>query len=131
MREFDARNNLKKKIHNSDSSKNVFISEKEIRFAHLGVNIWSEQNGTKKNFLRPVLILKKLGSLFLTIPMTTKWKDNQFYHTLPFHYFNKTSRLIFTQIKSLDKKRFSHKIWKLSNNDFFKAKEKLKAFLSL
>jgi len=60
MKEFDNRNKLKKRLHSASESHNFYISKKEIRFAHLGINIGFEQNGNSEVYSRPVLVLKKL-----------------------------------------------------------------------
>ena len=67
--------------------------------------------------------------MFYCVPMTTKGKDNDFFYKLSDHYFKRTSRLILSQTKTLDKKRFGKKIGILSKGDFQKVKEKLKTFL--
>ena len=87
MKEFDQWNNLKKELHSSAPQQEFYISNREIWFVHLGMNVGTEQNGKGDNFLRPVLVLKKLGNVYLVIPMTTKGKDTRFYHTLPSSYF--------------------------------------------
>jgi len=131
MKEFDNRNLLKKWLHSSTQNANVYISKKEIRFAHLGVNIGFEQNGNSQVYSRPVLVLKKLWNVFWIVPMTTKGKESFFYHTLPDEYFWKKSRLILSQVRVIDKNRFISKIGKLKSTDFALVKKKLKAFLSL
>lgn len=131
MKNFDNRNQIKKELHSSPQSTNVYVSKKEIWFVHLGVNVWYEQDGNSDVYSRPVLVLKKLGNVFRVIPMTTKGKESYYYYTLPDWYFGKTSRLILSQIRVIDKSRFVSKIGKLTSSDFTLVKKKLKAFLSL
>jgi len=56
-------------------------------------NIWFESNWKWDNFKRPVLILKRIWTMFLIVSMTTKWiwKENKFYYKLWNKYFNKNS----------------------------------------
>ena len=79
---------------------------KEIWYIKLGINIWDEENW-KWWFIRPVLVIKKIGSLYFVIPMSTKIK-----HTI-FHYqvhtssiTKKSSVLLLSQWKVVDRKRF-------------------------
>jgi hypothetical protein len=73
------------------------------------------------------LVIKKIWNMFFCISMTTKWKDNnKFYYKINDSYFNKSSYLVLSQIRSFDKKRFIEKIWKLSNKDFYEIKKELK-----
>ena len=58
MKSFDLRNTLKKKIHSQDQT--IYISEREMWFAHYGCNIGHEQDGKGEYFLRPVIILKRV-----------------------------------------------------------------------
>lgn len=69
MKKFDDWNILKKKIHNQTGQ--LYINEREIRFAHIGVNVGMEQDGTGKYFQRPVVVIKRVGNMYLVVPMTT------------------------------------------------------------
>lgn len=75
---------------------------------------------------RPVLVLKKVWSLFFIVSMTTKWKDNsKFYYKLDNSYFNKESYIILSQVKMIDKKRFMDYIGRISWEDFDNIKKKV------
>lgn len=63
--------------------------------------------------------------------MTSRGKDSDFYYTLSDHYFGKNSRLILSQIRAIDRKRFVDKIGKVRVSDYHKIKKKLKALLEL
>ena len=69
------------------ANKHLFVKAREVWFAHLGINVGNEEDGKGKTFQRPVLILKKVGNMFFVAPMTTKGRDDKFYHTLPEGYF--------------------------------------------
>ena len=138
---YDEWNEIKKDIHFelSEYSKKIssfYINEREIWYVRLGVNIWYEENG-KKWFLRPVLILKKVWNLFFVVALTSKWKEkNRFYHKLIDTIFNEknkkyenTSYCILSQVRVIDKKRFTEIMWLVSEEDFFLIKEKLKELL--
>ena len=67
--------------------------------------------------------------MFAVLPMTTGGKDSRYYYRLPDTYFGRPSRVILSQVRVLDKARFTHKIGMLSEGDFNDVKEKLKALL--
>ena len=127
MKRFDERNILKKKVNGQEWE--IFAKPRDVWYAHLWINVGNEEDGKGKAFKRPVLILKKVGNMFFVAPMTSKGRDDKFYHTLPEHYFNWTSRVILSQAKMVDKKRLTHKLTALHKNDFILIKEKLKALL--
>ena len=53
----------------------LFFHERGIWFCILGKNIGYEQNGSGKQFLRPVIIFKRFNDkVCLIIPLTTKNK---------------------------------------------------------
>jgi mRNA-degrading endonuclease toxin of MazEF toxin-antitoxin module len=143
---FDEWNDEKKKIQRKineeknlteeeKKKKRIYINEREIWYTTLGQNIWNESNG-KKLFLRPVLVIKKVGSMFFVVPMTTKWKENIFHHEVeeviynPAHeYIPDVSRVQLSQAKTVDKARFSHHIATISLEDFSQIKQKLRELL--
>lgn len=127
MNWFDNRNRLKKKLHLQ--VRKVYLKEREIRYAHLGCNIGFEENGKWKEFVRPVIILKRVWNQFVIVPLTTKGKDNQFYRELPSQLFQRRSFAIVPHIKALDRKRFSRRIAILDEKNFWRLKEKLKTVL--
>jgi len=127
MKRFDERNILKKKVNSQEWE--IYAKPRDVWYAHLWINVGNEEDGKGMTFKRPVLILKKVGNMFFVAPMTSKGRDDKFYHTLPEHYFNWTSRVILSQAKMVDKKRLTHKLTVLHENDFILIKEKLKALL--
>ncbi len=92
--------------------KSLYPKEREIWNLKLGVNIWSEADG-KRGFYRPVLVLKKIGSMYLVVPLTSKWKINSPYYyslkTLNFHdsFWNQiNSSIMISHIRTVDVRRF-------------------------
>lgn len=127
MLQFTIRNKLKQKLHNQ--KREVFLNEREIRIAHLWQNIWYEENGKWENYTRPVIIIKRFWNQFISIPLTTKWKNNVYYWELPNTLFWKKSHAILAHIKALDRNRFSRRIWILPKEQFNLLKKKIKAVL--
>jgi len=114
----------------------IFINNREIWFTKMWVNVWYEQNW-KDWFLRPVLVLKKVWNLFFTVALTSKGKENNnFYYKikdLSLIEKNKkymdSSFVILSQVKVMDKKRFTQHIWVVWENNFLEIQKKLKKFL--
>jgi hypothetical protein len=100
------------------------------------INLWFEENW-KDEFLRPVLVLKKVWNLFFTVALTSKWKDNNnFYFKIKnLHLSEKnkkyidTSYVILSQVKVTDKKRFTQNVWIVESSDFKEIQKKLKNIL--
>ena len=135
MEKFDKWSEEKKEIHKKEYE-TFYVNVREIWFTKMWINIWYEENW-KSEFLRPVLVLKKVWNLFFTVALTSKWKDeNYFYYKLKTAVFNEENRkhkdssyCILSQVKVMDKKRFSEKMWYIKNSEFVIIKEKLKEFL--
>lgn len=126
MKEFDTWNIEKKLAHNRVIKKDFIINTKEIWYVSLWCNVWYEQDG-KMNFLRPVLVIRRIWSLYFCIPLTTRGKcDSAFYYTLYSVKFGKPSSLILSQWRVLDKKRFRYKINKVAAWEFNHIKKLLK-----
>lgn len=71
-------------------SKPPVFHEGEIWWVHVGENIGSELCGKGDKFSRPVLIFCKLSdTMFVGIPLTTKYKTGPWY--FGFRFQNKTS----------------------------------------
>lgn len=68
-----------------DSSRNLFFKERDVWWTSIGLNIGHEENGKNQFFTRPVLVVRKFNShLFFGVPLTTKVKDNRYYHLVNF-----------------------------------------------
>ncbi len=122
--------NKEKKLLITKEQESFYVNEREIWYIKLGVNIWNESNG-KKDFRRPVLVIKKVWSMFFVVPLTTKGKESKFYHTIDAatyisaHHIPEVSRVQLSQVRVVDKKRFIHLLWEVSIDDFQVIKKKL------
>jgi len=115
----------------NDLENRVFFHEREIWFCYIGANIGFEQDGDKKEYLRPVLVLKKFNNeIFWGIPLTksNKVKDNKYYYSFSF-IKNIISLAILSQIRLIDAKRLIRKVGDMKEEDFENAKKKLKELL--
>lgn len=126
---FDQWNREKKHVHNvwATGYRNMFfVSAKEVWYVKLWINIWYEEDG-KSEYKRAVLVIKKIGNLILVIPMTTKEKNNHYHYKLK-TFVGRSSWLILSQIKTIDKKRFIQKIGEISAWEFTNIKKNLRMY---
>lgn len=128
QKNFDQWNKYKK---NLDKHKvRTFCNEREIWFCHLGANIGFEQDGGSKEFLRPVIILKKFNNQTCwVLPLTKSSKKGLYYFPINFKG-DKESRVIMSQIRMIDVKRLKYKAGRIENSKFKEIKNRLIKFLS-
>ena len=124
---FDKWNSDKKNLHKKDVK--IFYYVREVWWCALGVNIGSEEDGTGRNFDRPVLILKKLSpNTCLVVPLTTSTHN----HILRPEIGNvngKNARVILTQIRVVDNKRLLRKVGMLEIGKFEDIRKRVKDIL--
>ena len=70
LEKFNEWNEEKKFLHDIVPKKKS-IHPREIWYVKLGQNIGNEENG-KKEFRRPVLVVKRIGNMYFCMPLTTK-----------------------------------------------------------
>jgi len=122
--------NWKKQLINNQRERTFYVKPKEVWYASIGQNIWFESYWKWDDFKRPVLVLAKIWNMFLVATMTTKWKDDSpFYYKISDSHFWKPSYVTFSQIKTIDKKRFIEKIWKIDSEEFKEIKNKVREYL--
>lgn len=74
-KDFDKWNEKKKKIHNRVDG--PFFHRREIWWCSLGVNIGFEQDGSNKEYSRPILVLKGVSKqTCFVLPLTTSLKHH-------------------------------------------------------
>jgi mRNA interferase MazF len=100
--------NIKKKA--IDSKRRPFFYERQVWFCAHGLNVGSEQNGKGKDFLRPVVIVKKFNyRTFWGIPLTSQSKTGS--HYLSMHSGSgRQSIAILHQLRLFDAKRLKYQI---------------------
>lgn len=127
--EYDKWNNLKKEIENKNH-KPPYYKELDVWWLSVGRNIGYEEYGKGRNFVRPVLILKKFNMfLFIGIPLSTKLKDNPYYLEINLKE-RKVSALI-SQIRVFSTKRMSNKLGELDKKEYQKVLEEVGDILKL
>jgi len=126
-KDFDSWNTKKKDIHEQKSG--IFYHEREVWWCSLGVNIGSEQDGTGKNFDRPIVIIKGFNrEIFFAVALTGKKKVGKYYCYLG-KIEDQDASAILSQAKVVDVKRLVRKMGTIDEVLFTKLKSALKALL--
>ena len=128
MKIFDDWNEVKKKIENLE--KNINLKEGNIYLVSIGQNVGNESFGKGEIFLRPVLVLKKLGhNYFVGIPLTSKKKVGSYF--FEFAYKDRLSYAMFNQVRTFNAKRILKYHGKIKKDDFVTLKESFRKFLCI
>jgi len=109
----------------TSKEKTIFgFKTRDIFNVKIGQNIGFEQNGKGKEFVRPVVVYKKLTKdMFIGIPLTTTQRDGSFFYKFEF-IPNKISVAILVQAKLFSSKRLLNKIGVINKDDFKELKKK-------
>ena len=117
QKDFDSWNNRKKHIDNQSQYLPLY-HEREIRWCRLGINIGFEEDGTGKEYSRPVLVLKGFSrQVCLIIPLTTSVKKNP-YNVPIGNVDGKKAAAIVSQLRLIDTKRLDKHIITLDQEMF-------------
>ena len=101
--------NIEKKKLNSHIAK-IFCHEREIWWCALGVNVGFEQDGTGKNFDRPIIVIRGFNeNIFLGAALTGKKKIGKFYFPIGL-VENREASAILSQVRLIDTKRLIRKM---------------------
>ena len=127
---FDKWNQVKKNVQEDEKTR--LFKQRDIFFITMGQNIGFEQNGKGENFVRPIVILKKItNQMFIGIPLSSQIKDGDWFFKFEFNIKDKISLniAILPQIRMFSSKRLLNKIGVMKIEDFEKMKDKIKKFI--
>ena len=117
-KDFKKWHGIKENLDNRKSE--VFFHEREVWWCSLGVNIGFEQDGTGKDFQRPVVIIKKFNlDACLVVPLTTTKKKGKYYFVVG-KVHDKEATAVLSQVRFIDRKRLANKVGVLDENIFNK-----------
>jgi mRNA interferase MazF len=124
-KDFSGWHKLKTKLQEQSVTNDFFFNPRDVWLCSLGVNLGAEEDGKNEKYERPILIIKKFNNdIFLALPLTSKIKNNRFYHQ--FEYKGEANSVILSQIRLLDKKRLFRKAFIFPEDDFREVMDKLK-----
>ncbi len=126
---YDEWNIVKKRIGGS-SHKPPYFKEGDIWWLSVGYNIGNEVYGKGKNFVRPVLVLRKFNRyLFLGVPLSSKLKDNPYY--VQIRNGERQISALISQMRVFSSKRMSNKQNELEVEDYIKVMKSIGRILKL
>jgi mRNA interferase MazF len=115
-KDFDNWNEQKKGINERPDA--PFYHEREMWWCALGVNVGFEQDGSGRQYDRPVLILKGLSAqTFIAIPLTTSNHEHPLRPPVG-TVEGKDARALLSQLRVIDAKRLIRKIEYLAQDRF-------------
>jgi mRNA interferase MazF len=127
-KDFDTWNEEKKRADANEEYLPLY-QEREVRWCRLGVNVGFEQDGTGKDFSRPVLILKGFSRrVCLVIPLTTSNKSNK-YHIAIGEVGGRKATAIISQLRLIDTRRLDQHIATIDKEIFKTIRKTVKAML--
>lgn len=104
------------------------FQEREIWWCSIGLNIGHEVDGKHQYATRPVLIVRKFNPhMFLGVPLTTKVKQNPYYHHI--HLKGQDQCVLLSQLRLWSGKRLRNQLGKLSQEQFNGVRNALKNML--
>lgn len=135
-KEFDKWNSVKKVVDTDD--RQVFGYPREVWWCSLGVNVGAEIDGKNENFERPVIIMRVYNTkTMLVLPTTGKAKPDKFHFPIEIEGQNPETKesykkIIYvklTQARTISNKRLMRKVDVISEGDFERIRDALKAFI--
>ena len=123
LKDFDGWNEKKKKVHREEFA--PFYHEREVWWCSLGINVGSEQDGTGKNFDRPIVIIRGFNkNVCLGVSLTGKKKEGKYYFYLG-KVEGREASVVLSQVRLIDTKRLVRKMLTLDEKNFLKLKDAL------
>jgi mRNA interferase MazF len=121
-KDFESWNALKRTINQIKEP--VIFKERDIWWCSVGLNIGHEENGKNQFFTRPVLVIKKFNrNMFFGVPLTTKVKENKYYHKICVG--GKSGCVMLSQLRVVSSNRLKRRIEELPKRQFCEVKKKL------
>lgn len=126
-KDWDGWSQKKQEMHNHEVV--PFFHEREVWWCSLGVNVGSEQDGTGKNYDRPIAIIRGFNKdIFFGVALTGKRKAGRYYFYLG-NIEGRDASAILSQVRIIDAKRLVRKAMTLDQALFTRLKAALQKTL--
>lgn len=127
QKNFDDWNEQKKHMHMRPAA--PFCHARELWWCTLGVNVGSEQDGSGREYRRPVLVLKSLSrETFLAVPLTTSTRAHPLRPQIG-KVEDREAHALLSQIRVVDTRRLVRKIGYLDKAIFEGIRKTARAML--
>ena len=128
--DFDRWNNIKKRLAPTVSPSSPFPQRGEVWMCALGKNLGREQDGSARDFSRPVLVVHKFNNeMFWIVPLSTKQKSLDFY----FNFTDESDAavaIVLAQLRLVSINRLHRKLYALPQNLFRQVRDRLQGLMS-
>ncbi len=122
VKNYDLWNEKKKELNARSLPDDVFFLEREIWWASLGVNVGSEIDGKGKDFLRPILIVRKFNEdLMWAVPITSTCKEMSYFWRIDFGRIRGVASLLQLRLVSIN--RLFELVARLEEDEFVKIRQ--------
>ncbi len=129
LKDFDNWNKKKQQLDKNKDAK-AYCKIGDVWVASVGQNIGYEQNGKGKDFLRPILIVKKFNNQMVwAVPLTSIPKSLNFYYNFTDPHENNVAAIL-AQLKLFSTKRLYRKVYRIQEEKFYTVINELKKLLS-
>jgi mRNA interferase MazF len=125
--------NIEKKIvaeKTDNDLEDFYFREREVWWCKMGVNVGYEQDGKGKDFLRPVLVIKKLNKFtFLGVPLSSVIKNENNRLKVNIILKDKTEAVndaLINQIKIFDVRRIKYQLGTVKEKEFVLIKKSIR-----
>jgi mRNA interferase MazF len=126
IKDFAGWHNLKQQLHARKDA--PIFQQQEIWWCSIGVNIGHEADGKNERYNRPILVVRKFNAhIFWGVPLTTKIKENPYYHSI--HFKDRQQCAMLSHFRLYDGKRLTKRMGKLSDSQFEGVRNALKNLL--
>ncbi len=126
-KDFDGWNKVKKRVQGKQNR--IFCNERELWWCLIGLNIGFEQDGSGKDYRRPVVVLKHMGGrTYLVVPLTTSPKVHPMRLSIGV-VEGRHSYAAISQIRVIDTRRLIQKMGMLDEAMFDEIRKTIKDFL--
>lgn len=126
-KDFDRWNTKKKNIQEKEPNRRYH--ERDIWFCSLGVNVGFEQDGTGRNFDRPIVVVKGFNAhTFFAVALTGRKREGKYYLFLG-EVDGREASAVLSQVRIIDTKRLVRKIGVLDKKSFAALKKALAEIL--
>ena len=126
-KDFEGWNEKKQEVHSGKAG--PFFHEREVWWCSLGVNIGAEQDGTGKNYDRPVVVIRGFNKdIFFGVALTGKKKIGKYYFPLGL-VEGREATAVLSQVRLIDAKRLVRKSQTLDETLFAELKTALRLVL--
>lgn len=130
-KDFSDWHKVKTTINNQPPSSKFYFYEKEIWWVNVGLNVGFEEDGKGKDYIRPVLVLRKFNkSMFWGIPLSTTPHRSRYHYPFTIDGKKVESVALLSQLKNFDSNRLVKKEGVIEDKDYEQIQQQVSEIVS-